>query len=312
MLSLLVRKKYVRLSFFIRLLINLSLTLFVALPAGANIVETNDLAEIKNDFTKFYDDYYPKDVLVVVGIKNVMLKSLVFPAKHNISENDYPKIIAALKKNNAIKQNGNFDQLLFMDYKNEVTAPELLEFFKELASKEIKVVAISKGLTGNFNNVKNLEIWQADYLKKLNIDFSDSFPKNNYIIFNDLKPYFNTYPMFYNGILNSNNLPEYELVMSFIIQTYPMQEPPKLLVMIHEDLNELKSLEIVAKSYNRDILVIGYHYSSPDPVALQQVTTKDIIKFLNEISDKVSKIKRNNPILPNSESKKTMSPYDEK
>lgn len=294
------------------LLITLSLVLCITLPVRASIVETNDLAEIRQDFIKFFEDYYSKDILVVVGIKNVILKNLVLPTNPSIPKSDYSQILAALNKNNIFNSNGNFDELLFIDYKNALTAPGLLDFFKELKTNGVKTIASSKGLTGNFNEIKNLEIWRADYLKKFNIDFSYSFVKNNYIIFNNLKPYFNTYPIFYNGILNSNNLPESELVMNFIAQIYPSLEPPKLLIMIHENLDELKSLEVIVKSYSDNILVIGYHYSSPDPGEWEQVTTKDIIKLLNELGSKVSKIKRNNPIITNSQSKKTVNPYDKK
>jgi len=277
--------------------------LCLTLPARAIIVETNDVAEIRQDFIKFFEDYYTKDILVVVGIKNVILKNLALPTKPSIPKSDYPQILAALNKNNLFNSN-NFDELLFINYKNVLTSPHLLDFFKELKTNGVKTIASSKGLTGNFNEIKKLEIWRADYLKKMNIDFSYSFIKNNYIIFNNLEPNFNTYPIFYNGILNTNNLSESELVINFIAQIYPRLELPKLLIMIHENLDVLKSLEVIVKSYSDNILVIGYHYNAPDPVELERLTTKDIIKLLNELGSKVSKVKRNNPVITNRQSKK--------
>jgi len=303
MLSLFNRRKYMKISSITWVLITISLVLCLTLPARAIIVETNDVAEIRQDFIKFFEDYYTKDILVVVGIKNVILKNLALPTKPSIPKSDYPQILAALNKNNLFNSN-NFDELLFINYKNVLTSPHLLDFFKELKTNGVKTIASSKGLTGNFNEIKKLEIWRADYLKKMNIDFSYSFIKNNYIIFNNLEPNFNTYPIFYNGILNTNNLSESELVINFIAQIYPRLELPKLLIMIHENLDVLKSLEVIVKSYSDNILVIGYHYNAPDPVELERLTTKDIIKLLNELGSKVSKVKRNNPVITNRQSKK--------
>ena len=148
-------------------------------------------------------------------------------------------------------------------------------FVRDISNKGIPIIAINEGFTGNFNNIPKFEIWFADYLKKnFNIDFSNSFPKKNYIIFNNLKSFSNTYPVFYKGILTSNNIFGSELLINFFM--------PKVFIMISNNMELLNSMKIQLSSYTSSILFTGYYYNPNDVDNNNDVAYNT--KFINDLT----------------------------
>ena len=159
-------------------------------------------------------------------------------------------------------------------------------------------------ITGNFNNIPKFEIWIADYLKKnFNIDFSHSFPKNNYVIFNNLKSFSNTYPVFYKGILTSNNISGAELMINFFVQ---MNFMPKVLIMISGSTELLSSMEAQLANYSSSVLFIGYYFNNQD----SRDNNANYNVIINDLTNQLNNIKRNNPPLKTNNAK-SKNPYDQ-
>ena len=274
--------------------------------ANGEIIKVDNLQPISDKFTELYKDYHPSDILLIIGVKKVVFKSHV-PDLHQIDN----EVIGSLYKPfQTIKSPGlqYFDTVLLTEYKNELLDKNLPEFIKNLTDKGTPVILSDPGLTGDFNNIKNLEVWKAEYFKKFHIDLSKSFPEHDYIVFNNMKPFDNTYPAFYHGILSNNIVSFFQLITNFLVYT---KFTPKVLVVVSNDYQDLNSLEIQIKNYNDNIVFIGYNY-----VVLNQQGNKfddpaEIRKFMKALIEKVNKVKRLNPSLKAKE-KINENPYNVK
>lgn len=278
--------------------------LIIPVISNGAIIKVNDLEQIQSKFTELYQDYTPADILLIVGVKKVLLK----PHLPELGQIDNNVIGSLYKTFQSIKppRMHYLDTVLLTEYDNQLLNSDLPEFIKSVIGKGTPVILSDPGLTGNFNNIKNLEQWKAEYFKKFNIDLSKSFPAHNYIIFNNMTPFDNTYPAFYHGILSSNIAPPAQLITNFLAYTKFM---PKVLVVIDSEYTDLNSLEIQIKNYNDNIVFIGYNY-----VAQYQQSTKfdkvpEIKKFMQALIEKINKVKRHNPPLK-AKSKTNENPYD--
>gem|GEM_PF-4551709 len=285
----------------------LILLLLITSLVQAEIIEVDSLNKIKQDFKENYNkNYLLQDLLVVTVLDEFLFKPLL-PQGEQINEEVYSKLAPVLSK---IRKNPKaiyIDQLILTNdsYKKELQESDFPNFVNEISNSKIPIIAINKGFTGNFNNIPKFEIWFADYLKKkFDIDFSNSFPNNNYIILNNLDSFANTYPVFYKGILTSNNIPEAEMILKFLIQIRFM---PKAFIMISSNTELLKSMEFQLNSYSSTVLFIGYHYNNKNTEGNQD--SAYYTKTINDLINQMNKIKRNNPPLKTNNAK-GKNPYD--
>ncbi|ABV84647.1 DUF2608 domain-containing protein [Rickettsia massiliae] len=283
------------------------LILFIASIARAEIIEVDSLNKIKQDFKENYNkNYVPQDLLVVTVLDEFLFKSLV-PIVEQLDKDIYLTLIPLLHNINKNSKAIYIKQLILTNdsYKKELQESDFPNFVNEMSNSKIPIIAVNDGFTGNFNNIPKFEIWFADYLKKnFDIDFSNSFPNNNYIIFNNLDSFANTYPVFYKGILTSNNISEAEVMLNFLVQ---MNFIPKCFIMISSNIELLSSMELQFNSYSSNILFIGYHYNNKNTLKNKDVAY--YTKLINDLISQINKLKRNNPPLKNNNAK-GKNPYD--
>ncbi|AEK74444.1 hypothetical protein RHHCN13_02170 [Rickettsia conorii subsp. heilongjiangensis] len=283
------------------------LILFIASIARAEIIEVDSLNKIKQDFKENYNkNYVPQDLLVVTVLDEFLFKSLV-PIVAQLDKDIYLTLTPLLRNINKNSKTIYIKQLILTNdsYKKELQESDFPNFVNEISNSKIPIIAVNDGFTGNFNNIPKFEIWFADYLKKnFDIDFSNSFPNNNYIIFNNLDSFANTYPVFYKGILTSNNISEAEMILNFLIQ---MNFIPKCFIMISSSIELLSSMELQLNSYSSNILFIGYHYNNKNTLKNKDVAY--YTKLINDLISQINKLKRNNPPLKNNNAK-GKNPYD--
>ncbi|MEY4464097.1 MAG: hypothetical protein RLZZ81_1068 [Pseudomonadota bacterium] len=283
------------------------LLLIITSLVKAEIIEVDSLNKIKQDFKENYNkNYAPQDLLVVTVLDEFLFKSLV-PTGGQIDKDIYLTLTPLLRNINKNPKAIYIDQLILTNdsYKKELQESDFPNFVNEISNSKIPIIAVNDGFTGNFNNIPKFEIWFADYLKKnFNIDFSNSFPNNNYVIFNNLDSFTNTYPVFYKGILTSNKIPEAEMIFKFLMQIKFM---PKAFIMISSNTELLKSMEFQLNSYSSNILFIGYHYNNINTEGNQNIA--NYTKLINDLVPQINKVKRNNPPLKNNNAK-GKNPYD--
>ncbi|MFP3018313.1 MAG: DUF2608 domain-containing protein [Candidatus Tisiphia sp.] len=279
--------------------------LLLPLIVNGKIVDTNSLDQINKDYEELCNNYSPKDILVVLAREKVIFKSF-FPPIIQLNKNELSKLQEIFKSVKPSKDT-YFDTILLTEYKNELLDVNLPNFIKNIMDKGSPVIVSDHGLTGNFNNIKKLEIWEAEYLKKFNIDLSNSFPQHNYLIFNNMKPFDNTYPTFYQGILSSNNNASFQLILNFLIEVKFM---PKVLIMVDGNSSELTAMESQLRNYDDNVMFIGYNYKLSDQKE-SIFNSRDLKKSLNELVNKVNAVKRSNDKIK-VKNQESVNPYDNK
>ncbi|WP_425362927.1 DUF2608 domain-containing protein [Candidatus Tisiphia endosymbiont of Hybos culiciformis] len=279
--------------------------LLLPLIAYGKIVNTDSLEQINKEYEELCNNYSPEDILLVLGRDKVIFKSF-FPPINQLNKNELSKLSELFKSIKSSKV-AYIDTILFTEYKNELLDNNLPKFIKDVMDKGSPVIVSDRSLTGNFNNIKKLEVWKADYLKKFNIDLSKSFPQHNYLIFNNMEPFDNTYPTFYQGILSSNNNPSFGLILNFLIEVKFM---PKVLIMVDENSSELNVMESQLRNYDNNVMFIGYNYRLSDTKE-SIFSSHDFIKLFNELVNKVNATKRNNAKIK-VKNQKSINPYDNK
>ncbi|WP_375318689.1 DUF2608 domain-containing protein [Candidatus Tisiphia endosymbiont of Oplodontha viridula] len=282
-----------------------SLLLLLPLIAHGKIVNTDSLEQINKEYEELCNNYSPNDILLVLGRDKVIFKSF-FPSIDQLNKNELSKLSELFKLIRPSKE-AYIDTILFTEYKNELLDSNLPKFIKDVMDKGSPVIVNDHSLTGDFNNIKKLEIWKADYLKKFNIDLSNSFPQHNYLIFNNMEPFDNTYPTFYQGILSSNNNPSFRLILNFLIQVKFM---PKVLIMVDENSSELTAMENQLRNYDNDVMFIGYNYRLSDTKE-SIFSSHDFVKLFKELINKINVAKRNNAKIK-AKNQKSINPYDNK
>lgn len=275
-------------SVLIKFIISL-LTFLLPIITYGKIKEINNLKKIDEDYLTLKEDYYPKDILVVFEVKKVIFKSLL-PELNQLSKGEITKLsgVFTLVKPSASTY---IDTIILTEYNNQLLDANLPAVIKNIQATGGSVIVVDNGLTGNFNNIENLETWKFNYLKKFNIDLSTNSLSNKYLIFNNLETFDNTYPAFYNGILTTNNIPIYQMLLDLLIEVKYM---PKLLMVVSSDIGELNSIENQLQNYDSNIAFVGYHLTSDS-----SKNSGDTVKLVNELVQKVQAIKRNNPKLNN-------------
>ncbi|WP_375333003.1 MULTISPECIES: DUF2608 domain-containing protein [unclassified Candidatus Tisiphia] len=279
--------------------------LLLPLIVNGKIIDTNSLDQINKDYEELCNNYSPKDILVVLAREKVIFKSF-FPPIIQLNKNELSKLQEIFKSVKPSKDT-YFDTILLTEYKNELLDVNLPNFIKNIMDKGSPVIVSDHGLTGNFNNIKKLEIWEAEYLKKFNIDLSNSFPQHNYLIFNNMKPFDNTYPTFYQGILSSNNNASFQLILNFLIEVKFM---PKVLIMVDGNSSELTAMESQLRNYDDNVMFIGYNYKLSDQKE-SIFNSRDLKKSLNELVNKVNAVKRSNDKIK-VKNQESVNPYDNK
>ena len=266
----------------------LSLILLFSHAAFAEIIETNSLHDISAKYQALQKNYTPNQIMVVFGINNTILYFEDAPLQMS-GDNYKPllkKVFAKLTPGNASFLN----EILLTNYKTALVDRKLPELIKQFISAGTPVLAVSPTLTGNLNDIPRLEVWLADYLKKYNIDFSASFSGNKDFIFRNLKEYKGTYPSYYNGIISANGkYSKAQVLANFLLQ---IKFIPKAMIIIDQDLDNIKTLEQQLKSYNKNIQFTGFHYSAVSNLKFAQPSDQEFIDFWYAVINKVNKAKR--------------------
>lgn len=277
------------------------LIIIFTFSSKAEIIETENLPNIKKEFLKLLENYEPHKILGIFGINNTILTPLE-PELNFRNENFLPlmkKAFSQLKGNNAIY----LSDIIFTNYKHILVDKNLPSFIQELITKGVPLIAITTNLTGNLNEIKRLEVWRHSYLKSYNIDFSGSFPKITDIFLQNMQSFQSSYPNFYYGILSSNkNYTKAQVLVNFLQQ---IKFNPQVIIAIDYNLEELNGLEQQLNSYNKNIKFIGFHFTSLNKIEYEDVDGQKFINFWYKLIDKINKVKRKNTFINKN------NPYDE-
>jgi hypothetical protein len=261
-----------------------SLILFISI-AKAEIIDTNNILEIREKFAELQQKYQPSDILVVFSIKDVILKPINPEFKRNSTDDE--TLLKKIFKQAKLKNLRYLDEVIITNYKHELSDSRIAEVIKHIEEEGAHVIGLTNYITGKFNKINRFEVWIDQYLNKFNITFANSYPESNDITFTELKTYNNRYPVFYNGILNCNTASEYKAFAYFVTH---LSITPKAILIVGNNVFSLDDLQNQIKSYSNDIETIGFYYNKSDQKDSAAISDKGLIKFWSGLIEKINNV----------------------
>lgn len=169
----------------------------------------------------------------------------------------------------------------------EKQTPDMLA---SLQKKGVKIIALTGASPCTLRSIDLCEK-RISTLKKLGIDFSSSFPKDQ-IVFDQLKPSLGVYPTYKQGILFANGdfrknkdvNSKGDVLVSFLTAVC---WTPKRVIFVDDKREHLEYVEEALRTFDPQIEFIGLHYTgakkfpSPEisPAEFEQ-TWREIISML--------------------------------
>ncbi len=147
-------------------------------------------------------------------------------------------------------------------------------FIKDLQFKGIKVIALTSIQTGKFGQIAKMGEWRYSTLKEYGIDFSSNFEFTE-IVFDKLKPNFDSYPVFYKGILMTGKQNPKGLVLKTFFDSINWK--PKKIYFFDDTKKHLESVATELKL--EDIPFQGFWYTATFDIPVKLKLDRDIIKL---------------------------------
>ena len=218
---------------------------------SANIVETNSLVPFE-DAAESAD----KDTIVIFDVQEVLMVAkdqILTP----LYKSDFRTIKDRIIATYSLHDQERLFSIILRNYETENVDPTLIKTLEDLKLKGVKALALTSGYTGKYGVIESRENLRLERLKKIGINFKDSFLNVEPIIFLHLKGADPKYlPMFKDGVLFACRLSKGEVLKAFLQK---VNYKPKKIIFVD---NQLKNIEDV-EAYCADeaIEFTGFHYN---------------------------------------------------
>lgn len=144
--------------------------------------------------------------------------------------------------------------LEMINCKRKLVEPEFVRVIENLQLNGIKVLALTHYLVGSYGLINSIQEWRFRQLFDLEIDFRKNFDQE-IINLENFKAYNKTKPIFYKGILFTNNYSKGEVLLAFL---EAINFKPTKIIGFDDRIEYLYSEEEYAKKYGIDFE--GFHY----------------------------------------------------
>lgn len=172
-------------------------------------------------------------------------------------------------------------------YPSILVDPLTPSIIKTLQKKNIKMLTLTDSYTGKLDQIESVEKWRYEELKRLGYDFSVSFCDLEKIVFNELKKFRNSYPMYYKGNLLANaeyKIPNKANTLKAFIHKTKFQ--PKAIIFIDDQKNNLKDIEqFVLDFFKGNVKFIGVHYQYTSKANTPDVTLEQFTEFWEKVAN---------------------------
>ncbi len=239
--------------------------LFLTFKSYATPVDIKEISTIKEAYAilKRLDH----NSLVIFDIDQTLLTSK--DERYLITQNDKDSISIIIDEyTNGCKADYNKLEEHPIDYFIEaervLMEEEYLDFIKEIKSRNTPIIALTQLKVGRCRNIESLEEWRFVQLKNAGLDFSDSF-KMQKLEFKKFPLFNQTYPIYYKGILMTNDVSKGNLLVEFLkeIEKITAWKPNKI-YFFDDKLHHNESVSTSLKNYN--ISATCYHYIKGDEI----------------------------------------------
>lgn len=241
----------------------LCLFLIVNTSLSSKIIEADSYAVIETAFNG-----EAGDTLGVFDIDNVLTYTSE-PAFHKENWNDNRQFVKCFLKNLTHDQIWLFVNFSLIQSDSQLMDPNAWATIKRMQAKGIKFIALTGSMPGLLGDIY-LQEWRYHQLKRLNVDFSNSFPETPSFCFNRLPCYLERYPAFYKGILMANGelklnvgaCNKGDVLVEFLKR---IDWKPKKIIFIDDSLLNLEAVQDALVMYNPEIQFEGIHFTLKPP-----------------------------------------------
>ena len=275
------------------------LLLYLLFFSSCSFWSPSNIKEIKtlNQSTELLQEL-DKDILVIFDIDRTLLvpidKILRIRWNPEVFEKDdvefAQKLLSDFQNKMKIKANYNprYEEeslsIIMLNEIYECIEPTTADFIKKLQLQGIKVIALTGISTGKFGMIPKMGEWRYSTLKRYEIDFSSNFEFTE-IVFDKLQPNFDSYPVFYKGILMTGKSNPKGLVLKTFFDSIKWQ-PKK--VFFFDD--KKKDVELVAEAMKKEgIPFQGFWYTATFDIPVKLKLDREIIKLQYEYLEKYNK-----------------------
>lgn len=224
---------------------------FMSYQATAEIIETNSLKHFE-EAAEAADN----NIIVIFDVQEVLMVAtdqILSP----LHKPDFRIIKDNLVANYTPADQEKLFSIILKEYKTENVDITLVKTLDELKLKGVKALGLTSGYTGKYGVIENREDLRLERLKKIGINFKDSFPNVKPIIFSNLKGADPKHlPMFKDGILFACRLSKGEVLKAFLKQ---INYKPRKIIFVDNQLKNIKTVEQYCAS--EGIEYIGFHYN---------------------------------------------------
>ena len=165
---------------------------------------------------------------------------------------------------------------------------------KKIQETGIQTIAFTASLAGplffdrpHSKNPKRIEALRFDCLKNFNIDFSQSFALEDFILDN-IPTHNHQYPVFFRGILCANGEQGKDSTKGDVLIAFlkKMDLQPKKIVLIDDRMPNLESVANALKIHYPHIQFLGLEYQGAFDYAPETINAEDFRTFWEDLSKK--------------------------
>jgi len=234
---------------------HLKYLIFIALNmsylASASIIETNSLKSFETAA-----EAAGKDTIVIFDVQEVLMVAadqILSP----LYKTDFKIIKDRIIANYTPADQEKLFSTILKEYETENVDVTLIKTLEDLKSKGVKALALTSGYTGKYGVIESREDLRLKRLKRIGINFKDSFPNVDPIIFLHLKGAAPKHtPMFKDGVLFACRLSKGEVLKAFLNH---ISYKPRQIIFVDNQLKNLKAVEEYCVDEGIDY--VGFHYN---------------------------------------------------
>lgn len=276
-----------------KIITNLLLVLLwmISSSANAEIYSAASVEEINNSLMSFLEKRNTAKTLVLLPLEHFFVEPT--NSAFYVRDKKFQTLRARASKKAKLSQSKYSEEVILTQYEQRFSDSMIPEFIKNLQTKNVPLLVVTRNFSGSLNKIPYLEVWTWKYLFDKGVDLSQSPIGSKQIRFNNYEKIGGTYPTLYKGLLSCNSLDGKNSPQSIIV--YLLLEElkwlPDVIYIVDKDEGYIKSLEELFKLLRPNLQVVGFVYS-PVVKDEEQMSQKDFVKFWEDFIVKLNAVTR--------------------
>lgn len=212
-----------------------------------------------------------RDTLVIFDIDEVLLQPTDQLLKIYNTDN-MAMLFKKIKDRLSVKQSWELESIILLEAKYEPVNEKINALIQDMQTKNVKVLALTQLMTGEFGRIKSLVDWRIEGLRSLGYDLNKSWEGLREKTFNQLPSirYPESSPVFKDGVVFTCDHSKSKVLKLFLDYA---NYAPKRIIFIDDMEKHINDMKTFAPNHNIALLGIVYN-ASYDGQALEEFDQK--------------------------------------